>query len=112
MKEKACYGRDWRLLILDGHGSHMTAAFFNYALHHRILVLVYPPHSTHTLQPLDVVMFKSLASAYTKALGDHAQRTQELSTIRVGDFFGLFWEAWVASFRKELILKSFSATGI
>jgi hypothetical protein len=90
----------------------MTAAFFDYALCHRILVLVYPPHSTHTLQPLDVVMFKPLASAYTKALEDHTQRTQGLSPIRMGDFFGLFWEAWVASFRKELILKSFSATGI
>jgi hypothetical protein len=111
-KEKARYGRDWRLLILDGHGSHMTAAFFDYALRHRIRVLVYPPHSTHTLQPLDVVMFKPMASAYSKALEDHTQRTQGLSPIRMEDFFGLFWEAWVASFRKELLLKSFSATGI
>jgi regulator of replication initiation timing len=30
----------------------------------------------------------------------------------MADFFGLFWTAWVASFRKELILKAFSATGI
>jgi hypothetical protein len=37
-----------------------------------------------------VVMFKSLASAYTKALEDHTQRTRGLSPIRIGDFFSLF----------------------
>jgi hypothetical protein len=32
--------------------------------------------------------------------------------VNKGDFFPLFWNAWRASFRKELVLKSFSATGI
>jgi hypothetical protein len=74
-KKKARHGKDWRLLILDGHGSHVTSSFFEYCLRHRILVLVYPPHSTHTLQPLDVVMFKPLASAYTKSLTNHTQQS-------------------------------------
>jgi hypothetical protein len=29
-KAKARQGRDWRLLILDGHGSHLTQPFFDY----------------------------------------------------------------------------------
>jgi hypothetical protein len=35
---------------------------------HRILLLVYPPHSTHSLQPLDVVIFKPLSSHYSAKL--------------------------------------------
>jgi hypothetical protein len=55
--------RKYRLLILDGHGSHVTRQFINYCDLHRILVLVYPPHATHTLQPLDVSCFKPLSSS-------------------------------------------------
>jgi hypothetical protein len=39
----------WRLLILDGHGSHVTMEFINYCGRHRILLIIFPPHSTHTL---------------------------------------------------------------
>jgi hypothetical protein len=50
----------WRMLILDGHGSHLTAAFITYCFENKILLIIYPPHATYTLQPLDVVMFRSL----------------------------------------------------
>ena len=53
--------RNYRLLILNGHGSHVTTRFLDYCDKNRILVLVYPPHATHTLQPLDVSCFKSLS---------------------------------------------------
>ena len=35
-----------------------------------------------------------------------------LLNLKKGDFFGLFWAAWMASFKKETILKSFEACGI
>lgn len=111
-KKKARYGRDWRLLIVDGHGSHLTMDFINYCDEHRILLAILPPHSTHTLQPLDVVMFKPLSTAYSSALTTYLHKSQGLIPIKKGDFFPLFWEAWVASFRKQLVEKSFSATGI
>jgi tRNA(Leu) C34 or U34 (ribose-2'-O)-methylase TrmL len=47
----------WRMLILDGYGSHLTAAFIAYCFENKILLIIYRPHATHTLQPLDVVMF-------------------------------------------------------
>ena len=70
-KEKARRGRSWRLLILDGHGSHLTKDFLDYCEAHRIYVAVFPPHSTHSLQPLDVVCFKPLSSNYSSALATH-----------------------------------------
>jgi hypothetical protein len=62
-KKKA--GRSYRLLNLDGHGSHLTMDFIEYCDQNRILLAVYPAHSTHTLQPLDVVMFKPFSSAHS-----------------------------------------------
>ncbi|RYN73047.1 hypothetical protein AA0120_g12656 [Alternaria tenuissima] len=41
--------RGWRLLILDGHGSHVTADFIEYCDTNRILLAIFPPHSTHSL---------------------------------------------------------------
>jgi len=41
--------RGWRLLILDGHGSHITMEFISYCDRHKILLMIFPPHSTHTL---------------------------------------------------------------
>jgi hypothetical protein len=38
--------------------------FIKYCDHNKILLAVYPLHTTHTLQPLNVVMFKPLATAY------------------------------------------------
>jgi hypothetical protein len=111
-KKKARYWRDWRLLIVDGHGSHVSIAFIDYCISHRIILAVFPPHSTHTLQPLDVVMFKPLSTSYTLALNNRTQRSQGLVPLRKGDFFPLFWEAWVSSFKKKLITKAFSTTGI
>ncbi|KAF1937351.1 hypothetical protein EJ02DRAFT_385793, partial [Clathrospora elynae] len=53
-----------------------------------------------------------MASAYTLYLTNHLQRGQGLVPIRKGDFFPLFWNAWVKATRKNLVLKSFRATGI
>ena len=53
--------REWRLLIIDGHGSHITKPFIDYCDANKILLMIFPPHATHTLQPLDVVCFKPLA---------------------------------------------------
>ncbi|KAF7578265.1 Membrane-bound metallopeptidase [Pyrenophora tritici-repentis] len=102
----------WRLLILDGHGSHVTMEFIKYCDRHSILLMILPPHSTHTLQPLDVVLFKPLSQAYFNELTNHLHKAQGLVPIKKGDFFPLFWSAWISSFTENLILKAFEATGI
>jgi hypothetical protein len=63
-KEKA--RRSYRLLILDGHRSHVTMDFIDYCDQNRILLMIHPLHSTPTLQPLDAVMFKALSTAYNQ----------------------------------------------
>ena len=48
----------WRMLIMDGYGSHMTYEFFTYAKRKQIELFHLPPHSTHLTQPLDVGCFQ------------------------------------------------------
>jgi hypothetical protein len=64
--------------------------FINYCHDHKILLLVFPPYATHTLQPLDVGMFKPLSTAYLTELSSHLHRSQGLLPVTKGDFFPLF----------------------
>ena len=104
--------RRYRLLILDGHGSHVTKDFINYCDSHKILLLIFPPHATHTLQPLDVVCFKSLSQNYSTELDIHNYKTLGWLPVDKADFFSLFWPAWVNTFTESLVLKAFEVTGI
>ena len=111
-KEKARQGRDWRLLIVDGHGSHINMKFLDYCNSHRILVFVYPPHSTHRLQPLDVSLFAPLAIYYSQELDQFIHRSQGLSSISKRDFFKLFWPAYQKAFTAKNIASAWLKTGI
>src|SRR5947199_5347512 len=64
---------DYRLLLLDGHNSHVTADFIQFAIDKRIILLCFPPHTTHLLQPLDVGVFGPYQHYYGRAV-DNAVR--------------------------------------
>jgi len=46
-KKKAGNRRFWRLLILDGHRSHININFLNWYHKYRILVAAFSPYLTH-----------------------------------------------------------------
>jgi hypothetical protein len=104
--------RSYRLLIMDGHGSHITKPFIDYCHQNRILLAIYPPHSTHTLQPLDVVLFKPLSTAYSSELRRQTYRSQGLMPVVKSDFIPLFRAAYASAFTKTNIITGFKATGI
>ncbi|KAM4067790.1 DDE superfamily endonuclease [Hirsutella rhossiliensis] len=109
-KQKA--GRAYRLLILDGHNSHINLKFIDYADRNRILIAVLPSHSTHRLQPLDVGLFSALSTYY-------AQGSDQLMSIGWGlirltkrNFWPLFRDAWNQAFTAKNIEAGWRATGI
>ena len=104
--------RDFRLLLLDGHGSHITPDFIDYCHRHRILLAIFPPHATHSLQPLDVVLYKPLSTGYSDAISDFLHRSQGLLQVQKSDFIRLFWQAYTQTFTTNNILSSFRSTGI
>ncbi|KAI1507588.1 transposase tan1 [Pyrenophora tritici-repentis] len=46
------HGDQWRILILDGHGSHVDIEFMLLCRQHRIWTIYLPPHASHLLTPL------------------------------------------------------------
>ena len=109
---KAKARQSYRLLILDGHGSHVTMDFIEFCDANKILLAIFPPHSTHTLQPLDVCVFGPLAGAYSAGLASFMESCQGLCRITKRDFFRLFWGAWISALTPLTILKAFEATGV
>jgi len=50
----------WRMLVMNGCGSHHTREFLSYCEDHKIIPFGLPSHTTHLLQPLDVCVFQPL----------------------------------------------------
>ena len=65
---KAKAGGRKRLLICDGHDSHISAPFVRFCIDNNIVLFLLPPHSSHLLQPLDVGVFSPLKHAMSSQL--------------------------------------------
>ena len=99
-----------RLLILDGHGSHHTIEFIEYCNSHHILPFGLPPHLTHLLQPLDVVVFQPLKHYHAKALDVFVR--DGLVNISKLEFLSCIQEVRKQAFKETTILSAFRKTGI
>jgi hypothetical protein len=58
----------YRLLLLDGHGSHATFRFKALANNYKIILLYLPAHTTHRLQPLDIGIFSPQSGFYSNKI--------------------------------------------
>ena len=71
-----------RHLVFDGHGSHLSYNFIKYAFDNTIKLICLPPHATHILQGLDVVIFGPLQRAYSSVV---EQRCPAACNVRKSD---------------------------
>ena len=78
------------LLIVDSHSSHINIVFINKCFDFRIVLLVFPPHSTHRLQPLDVALFNGLNTVYSNELNDFQNKSLGLISMKKRHFLSLF----------------------
>lgn len=101
-----------RLLIFDGHGSHITFEFVSKCFSHNILLLCLPAHSTHLLQPLDVGLFSPYQHFYGLAVDNYMRSGQNIAGIKKSIFILFLTEARQATFTTHNIRQSFSSTGI
>jgi hypothetical protein len=59
---------DARLIIMDGHGSHVTDGWMSFCFLNNIYCCCFPAHCSHRVQPLDNGPFNSLKAVYRKGL--------------------------------------------
>lgn len=101
-----------RLLIVDGHGSHITYQFIEYCIKHNILLFCLPSHSTHLLQPLDVGLFSPYQHFYGRAVDDYMRSGQNRHGIKKSLFIPFLSYAREQAFSHHNICQAFEATGI
>lgn len=100
------------LLLLDGHSTH-TKNFeaIELARDYGIIMLSFPAHTTHRLQPLDRSFFKSLKSGYNDAASSWL-RSNPGSVIKQANVAELLGKAYPRSVRMDIALNGFKATGL
>jgi hypothetical protein len=100
----------YRLLILDGHGSHLTPGFDKACRDNNIIAICMPAHSSHLLQPLDVGCFGPLKRAY----GGLVEQRMRLGYNHIDkfDFLKAYPAAHLEVFTPLNIQNGFAAAGI
>jgi DDE superfamily endonuclease len=101
----------WRLLILDGHGSHASIKFMRICLQNRIQLLYLPPHSSHILQPCDVGVFAPVKRRYRNELSK-LNSLLDLENIPRHIFVKAYSKIRPIGMSKANIISGWSQTGI
>ncbi|KAL8366626.1 hypothetical protein RB595_010475 [Gaeumannomyces hyphopodioides] len=65
---------EYRLLLIDNHGSHLTLPFWEKCQAEKIVVFPLPPHTTHKLQPFDVGIFSTFKAAHQRDLAQQIEQ--------------------------------------
>ena len=78
-----------RILIVDGHDSHMTLPVLKFCLENKIFLLCLPPHTTHNLQPCDVGVFGPCGTHYSNMIREKVAFTTHYVIDKID-----FLEVW------------------
>ena len=109
LSERKCQ-ESWRMLIFDGHTSHVNPRFLEYCIDHHIIPFCLPPHCTHRLQPLDVSVFSSYKHHYRRIL---QQRMEDGDYgVSKANFYSILLNARERAFTRSNIQSGFWWTGL
>lgn len=100
----------YSLLIMDGYESHLNQHFKAYCLENKILTLCMPSHSSHILQPLNVVCFTPIKHKYSER--NRGLARNRLFHISKENFLPAFKDTFFDVFTEENCRKDFEATAI
>ncbi|CAF5006493.1 unnamed protein product [Rotaria sp. Silwood1] len=100
------------LLVMDGHNAHMNINIIQLMKQHNIVCLILPPHCTHTLQPIDVVVFNNVKTDWSNIVINYLKSGNK--SIKNADIPHLMKQLFIAkqSFSNTRIVSSFSRSGI
>ncbi|RPA93617.1 DDE-domain-containing protein [Choiromyces venosus 120613-1] len=94
----------WRILILDGHASHKGQQFFELCYFNKVIPIWLLPHSSHLLQPLDLLTFGVLKQSFHDKLYRHMSRG--VLKIRFQLFFKIYEEARIVPLNIAVVLEA------
>jgi hypothetical protein len=89
-------GNKPRLLIADGHSSHITGNMISLFIDNNIDLLILPPHCSHMLQPLDVGVFGPMKKY-------HGYETDKLVRAGITRFLRAEWVTLYQTIRTKAL---------
>lgn len=98
------------LLLLDNHGSHLSIDGLNFAKDNGIVMLSFPPHCSHKLQPLDKSVFGPFKK-YVNTACDAWMLNNPGKTMTIYDIPAIVGQAYPLALSPANIQAGFRATG-
>ncbi|XP_067939803.1 uncharacterized protein [Watersipora subatra] len=99
------------LVIMDNHDSHCTLEGIDLAKNNSIILLTFPPHCSHRLQPLDLTVFGPLKVYYNEACNSW-QLNYPGQSITIYNIPALLDASFSRAFNPETIKSGFCRPGI
>lgn len=112
VKYSKCSVNNKVLLLTDNHESHISLPAVDFARANGIIILTFPPHCSHRLQPLDVAVYSSFKGCYNTQLTNRLMLEKPGVPLTIYDIAGLVGKAFPQSFTPSNILSAFNSTGI
>lgn len=99
------------ILLLDGHSSHKSLAAVEFCRANGIMLLSFPPHCTHEMQPMDVGIFGPFQGYYNQEL--HLWlKSNPGRIVTLYDIASIFGKAYRRTATMHNGLSAFEKTGI
>ncbi len=99
------------LLLLDNYSSHLSINALKLAKENGIIMLSFPPHCSHKLQPLDRSVFGPFKSSYNSFAGTW-MREHPGAPMAITDIAGITGQALPVSATSANIVAGFRVSGI
>ena len=102
---------EYRMLLVDGHASHITTQAIQFCIDKKIILLCLPAHLTHILQPLDVGIFSPLATAYKLGVLHNGELVANYHVDKV-EFLEIYQRARRMAITPKNIESAWAKTGL
>ena len=99
------------LLLLDNHESHISVPVLDFCKESGIVLMTFPPHCSHKLQPLDLTVFRPLKTYYNTVVTDWMVSNPG-KTLTIYEILKLAAKAIPLAFKLQNIQKGFKKLGI
>jgi hypothetical protein len=98
------------VLLMDNHDSHISLESLDFCKKNGVVLLTFPPHCSHRLQPLDVAVYGPFKQFYSQAANDwmNSNPGRPMSIQDIAEVVGV---AYPLAFTPKNIKSAFSSTG-
>ncbi|KAF7564356.1 HTH-Tnp-Tc5 multi-domain protein [Pyrenophora tritici-repentis] len=111
LPETALLEDRWRMLILDGHGSHISLDFLWTCKKNKVYLLFLPAHASHILQPLDLSVFSVVKRFYRQQI-QALSYLDDAAPVKKERFITAYYHARERAITKRVIREGWATAGI